>query len=93
MVSIDDVNYFRADHKYVCVGSVRGELYIRTPLKALITRLDPDVFWQIHRGTVVRVSEIDRICRDDDHGLKVVLSGSANTFSVSSTFQHRFRGM
>jgi len=93
MVSIDDVRVFQAQDKYVRVGSVGGDVHIRTPLKALLTKLDPDEFWQIHRGTVVRVSAIRRIVRDDDHRLKVVLADSAEAYPVSAAFEFRFKGM
>lgn len=93
MVAIDDVRFFRAEDKYVRVGSLDGDVHIRTPLKALLAKLDPEVFWQIHRGTVVRVSAIRRIVRDDDHRLKVILADSADPFPVSAAFEHRFRGM
>jgi DNA-binding LytR/AlgR family response regulator len=93
MVSIEDVHVFQAQDKYVRVGSAVGDVHIRTPLKALLAKLDPDVFWQIHRGTVVKVSAIQRIVRDDDHRLKVVLAGSAEALPVSAAFEHRFRGM
>ena len=92
-VSIDDVLFFQAEDKYVRVGSVGGDVHIRTPLKAMIDKLDPDVFWQIHRGTVVRLSAIKRVVRDDDQRLRVVLKDSADSFPVSASFEHRFKGM
>jgi DNA-binding LytR/AlgR family response regulator len=93
MVAIDDIRFFQAEDKYVRVGSAAGDVHIRTPLKVLLAKLDPDVFWQIHRGTVVRVSAIKRIVRGDDHRLKVILADSADALSVSAAFEHRFRGM
>lgn len=93
MVSIDDVQVFQAEDKYVRVGSAGGDVHIRTPLKALLAKLDPEVFWQIHRGTVVRVSAIKKIVRDDDHRLKVLIEGRAEPLPVSTAFEHRFRGM
>jgi DNA-binding LytR/AlgR family response regulator len=93
MVAIEDVRFFQAEDKYVRVGSVAGDVHIRTPLKALLAKLDPEVFWQIHRGTVVKVSAIRRIVRGDDHRLKVVLADSADAFPVSAAFEYRFRGM
>jgi DNA-binding LytR/AlgR family response regulator len=93
MVSVDDVRFFQAEDKYVRVGSAAGDVHIRTPLKALLAELDPDVFWQIHRGTVVRVSAIRRVVRDGDQRLKVLLTDSAAAFPVSAAFERRFRGM
>jgi DNA-binding LytR/AlgR family response regulator len=93
MVSIEDVRFFQAQDKYVRVGSAAGDVHIRTPLKALLAKLDPEVFWQIHRGTIVKVSAIKRVVRDDDHRLKVILTDSAEALAVSAAFEHRFRGM
>jgi DNA-binding LytR/AlgR family response regulator len=38
---------------------------IRTSLRELLAGLDPEEFWQVHRGVVVRVAAIDRMCWTD----------------------------
>ncbi len=65
MVALQDVVYFEAADKYVRVLSADHEYLIRTPLKELLPRLDPQQFWQIHRGTVVQAREIARVLRDE----------------------------
>ena len=64
MVPIDEVLYFEAADKYVRVLTAGHEYLIRTPLKELLPQLDPQVFWQIHRGTVVRSTAIENVTRD-----------------------------
>jgi hypothetical protein len=54
-VPIQDVMYFHSDDKYVVVHTRDGEHLIRTPLAELAEGLDPDVFWQVHRSTIVNM--------------------------------------
>jgi len=93
MLGIDEVLYFQAQDKYVRVVTADGEAIIRTPIKDILAGLDPDIFWQVHRGTVVRVSAIDRV-RKDELGKSVLsLRGRSDALPVSAAFLHRFRGM
>lgn len=93
MLGLDEVVYFQAQDKYVRVVTADGEAIIRTPLKDLLAGLDPDEFWQVHRGTVVRVSAIDRLRRDALGKSALRLRGREETLPVSAAFLHRFRGM
>jgi len=65
MVAVADVLCFEAADKYVRVLTSEREYLIRTPLKELLEQLDTQVFWQIHRGTVVRALAIDAVNRDE----------------------------
>lgn len=93
MIGIDEVLYFRARDKYVSVATRDGEATIRMPIKDLLAGLDPDTFWQVHRGIVVRVSAIDRMQKDElgKHGIR--LRARDEWLPVSAAFLHRFRGM
>jgi len=93
MIAIDDVLAFRSEDKYTGVLTAQGAAHIRTPLKELIGQLDPDVFWQVHRGAIVRVAAIRAVRRDEDGRMRIHLSGSAETVPVSAAFQDRFRPM
>lgn len=93
VIGTDEVLYFQARDKYVCVVTAEGEAVIRTPLKELLAGLDPDEFWQVHRGTVVRVSAIDRVRRDELGKYRLQVTGRAERLPVSAAFVHRFRGM
>jgi DNA-binding LytR/AlgR family response regulator len=97
LVPIDEVLYFEAADKYVRVLTASKEYLIRTPIKDLLPQLDPDVFWQIHRSTVVRASAIREVRRDEAGRLRVALQGadrSANgTLAVSRLFAHLFKAM
>lgn len=93
MIGIDEVLYFQAQDKYVRVVTADGEAIIRTSLKELLAGLDPDEFWQVHRGVVVRVKAIDRVRKDELGRYALNLKGRTDTLPVSSAFQQRFRGM
>ena len=93
MFSIDDVLFFQAQDKYIRVVTHSDEAVIRTPLKELIGSLDPDIFWQVHRSVVVRVSAIDRVRKDELGHYSLHLKDRTETLPISSAFQSRFRGM
>ncbi len=50
LISVDDVIYFQAQDKYITVITREGESLIRKSIRDLAAELDPDQFWQIHRG-------------------------------------------
>ena len=93
MLGIDEVLYFQAQDKYVRVVTAQDEAIIRTPIKDLLAGLDPEEFWQVHRGVVVRVSAIDRVRRDELGKARLSLRGRDEQLPVSAAFLHRFRGM
>lgn len=93
MIGIDEVLFFQAQDKYVRVVTATGEAVIRTPVKDLLAGLDPDTFWQVHRGVVVRVAAIDRVRKDELGKSHLSLRGQAESLPVSAAFLHRFRGM
>ena len=93
MVPVDDVLYFEAADKYVRVLTADHEYLIRTPLKELLPQLDPQSFWQVHRGTVVRASSIEAVTRDEAGKLWLGLHGSAQKLLVSRLYAHLFKAM
>ena len=51
------------------------------------------MFWQIHRGTVVRASLIDTVTRDEAGKLSLSLRGRPERLAVSRLYAHLFRAM
>ena len=93
MVPIDDVLYFEAADKYVRVLTASQEYLIRTPLKELLPQLDPQVFYQVHRGTLVRAEHIESVLRDDAGKLSLVLRGRPEKLPVSRLYASLFKAM
>jgi DNA-binding LytR/AlgR family response regulator len=90
---VGDVCYFEANDKYTSVFTADGEALIRTPLKDLLAQLDPDRFWQIHRGTIVNLAHVATTTRDLAGRVKVKLRTRPETLAVSRAYAHRFRQM
>ena len=93
MVPVDSVLYFEAADKYVRVITPEREHLIRTSLRELLPRLDPQRFWQIHRGTVVRDDAIASALRDESGKLTLTLTSHPDRLTVSRLYGHRFKAM
>jgi DNA-binding LytR/AlgR family response regulator len=92
-VRVQDVLFFEAADKYVRVVTAAKEFLIRTPLKELLPQLDPQRFWQVHRGTVVQAACIAQARRDDSGKVFLAVTGSKQTLTVSRLYAHLFKGM
>ena len=93
MIAVDDVIYFQAGDKYTRVITTDGEALIRKPIKELYEELDPETYWQIHRGTIVNLRAIARVDRDWRGEPVIVLRNRDEKLAVSRTFAHRFKSM
>jgi DNA-binding LytR/AlgR family response regulator len=93
LVPIDQVLYFEAADKYVRVITAAKEHLIRLSLKELLPQLDPRVFWQIHRGTVVQARCITTARCDESGKVFLSLQGRPETLTVSRLYAHLFKGM
>jgi DNA-binding LytR/AlgR family response regulator len=91
MIAVEDILFFRSDEKYTRVQTAEQEALIRVPIKDLLPQLDEQVFWQIHRSTIVNVSAIAAVHRDDTGRQRVSLKRHAETLEVSRSFAHLFR--
>jgi DNA-binding LytR/AlgR family response regulator len=93
LVTVEEVCYFQADIKYTRVVAADHATLIRTPLKELRDELDPSIFWQIHRSTIVNVSAIAEVARDMHGRLRLHLKARKETLLVSQPYAHLFRQM
>jgi DNA-binding LytR/AlgR family response regulator len=93
LILVEDVAYFRADDKYTVVMTAAGEALIRKPIRELLDVLDPKVFKQIHRSTIVNMKAIAAIARDDSGRGTLRLKNREETLAVSLTYMPLFRNM
>jgi DNA-binding LytR/AlgR family response regulator len=93
MIAIDEILFFQSEEKYTRVATAAESAHIRMSLKELVAQLDPDIFWQVHRGTIVRVSAIRHARPDEDGLLRLWLRDVPEPLRVSDAFRHRFRAM
>lgn len=91
LIDVEDVLFFQSDTKYTRVKLRDSEALVRTPLKDLLSGLDPDRFWQIHRGIVVNAGAIAAAERVDAERLQVLLRDCDEKLPVSRTFAYLFR--
>lgn len=93
LIMVDDVLYFRADHKYTVVMTAAGESLLRKPIRELLAVLDPATFKQIHRSTIVNLKAIDSVARDETGKGTLKLKSRPETLTVSQPFMTLFRTM
>ena len=59
----------------------------------LAEELDPSLFWQIHRATLVNVNAIEGVTRDIRGRHLVMIKGKPDKLEVSRSFLHLFKQM
>jgi DNA-binding LytR/AlgR family response regulator len=91
IVTTDEVCYFKAEDKYTVVFTEKEEALIRKPLKDLALRLDPSVFWQVHRSTIVNANAIAGVTRDIRGHLVVKLKQRPERLAVAESYNYLFR--
>jgi DNA-binding LytR/AlgR family response regulator len=93
VIPVADVVYFQAEDKYTKVVTRESEALIKKPIKDLFDALDQEVFWQIHRATIVNLHAIARVERDWRDQPVITLKSRPEKLTVSRTFAHRFKTM
>ncbi|MES2128668.1 MAG: LytTR family DNA-binding domain-containing protein, partial [Pseudomonadota bacterium] len=93
LIMVDDIAYFQSDSKYTVVMTQAGEALLRKPIRELLDVLDPNIFKQIHRSTIVNLKAIASIARDDAGRGIVKLRTRPETLTVSQPFMSLFRNM
>jgi DNA-binding LytR/AlgR family response regulator len=93
MIPVEDVLFFISDEKYTRVQTANLEALIRKPIKELVDELDPALFWQIHRSTLVNVKAIAGVTRDFRGRQIVSVKGHKEQLEVSRSYLGLFKGM
>ena len=93
MIPVDEVLFFISDEKYTRVQTPSVEALIRKPIKELVDELDPRVFWQIHRSTLVNAKAIANVSRDFRGRQIVSVKGHPEKLEVSRSYTGLFKGM
>jgi two-component system response regulator AlgR len=83
LVPLDDVIYFRADSKLVCLRTIDGDHVISEVLNSLEDELS-DKFIRIHRNAMVSKAHIDGLTKNEEIGKWMVhFKSVADTLEVS----------
>lgn len=93
MVAVEEVCYFQSADKYTTVLTRDAELLLRMPLKELVAQLDPEQFWQVHRGTLVNARQVASAHHDLLGKVALTLRDRPEKVAVSRSYAHLFRQM
>jgi DNA-binding LytR/AlgR family response regulator len=93
LIPVGDVLFFQSDEKYTRVVLADGEALIKTPIREILDGVDPEVFWQIHRSTLVNVNAIAGVTRDFRGQAHVKIKGKDESLVVSRIYSHLFKQM
>jgi len=93
LIPVEEADYFKAEDKYTVVITKEGESLIKKSIKELARELDPAQFWQIHRGTIVNVSKIDRVSHSLTGRGILKLKERPELLTVSRNYLHLFKQM
>ena len=91
LINVEEVLFFQSDTKYTRIVLKESEALVRTPLKELIDGLDEEIFWQVHRGTIINANAIDRAVREGPEKLVVHIKGHKEKLPVSRQYFHLFK--
>ncbi|WP_395007917.1 LytR/AlgR family response regulator transcription factor [Undibacterium sp.] len=93
LIPVEDILFFQSDEKYTRVQTANYEALIRKPVRDLAEELDPHLFWQIHRSTLVNSKAISGVVRDMRGRHLVQIKGLTEKLEVSRSFVHLFKQM
>lgn len=93
LIPVEDILFFQSDEKYTRVQTATYEALIRKPVRDLAEELDPQLFWQIHRSTLVNSKAISGVVRDMRGRHLVQIKGLTEKLEVSRSFVHLFKQM
>ena len=86
-----DILYFHASGRYVEVVTTEREFVVRTPLKELEKQLDPQLFWRIHRSTLINIQQLDHVKTLDSEQMQAWMKGGNKPLAISRSAQHLFK--
>ena len=84
LIAVEDVQYFRADGKYTVLVTSKSESLIRKTLQELNSELDPAIFWQIHRSTIVNTNAIEKVQRSCRGRMDLRLKNRTESLEIPS---------
>jgi DNA-binding LytR/AlgR family response regulator len=93
LITVEEILYFKSDQKFTLVVTGDSESLIRKTIRELGDELDPLMFWQVHRSTIVNVHAIDSVIRDERGNLSLRLKNRGESLAVSEAHTHLFRQM
>ena len=81
LIPVDDVLFFRAEHKYVTLVHKAGESLIEEPLKSLEEEFGAR-FVRVHRNALVSVAHISGMEKTPEGKQRLVLNGTDTRLEI-----------
>lgn len=75
VVSVDEIGHIVANGVYVELHTERDDHLVRTSLTTLEERLDPELFFRVHRSAIVRLDTVEALIREGGGSYLVQLRG------------------
>jgi len=93
LTPVEDILCLKASGRYVKVLTKEREALVRMPLKNLCEQLDPDIFWQVHRSTVMNIAHLDHVKNIDHEQIQAHMNNMKEPIAISRSFSHLFRNL
>jgi DNA-binding LytR/AlgR family response regulator len=93
LVPVEALLYMEAADKYVRAVTRTKEYWVRVSLRELQPQLDPERFWQVHRGTVVNIDAVARAHKLENGTAVLELRERPEKLTVSRVHAGRFKAL
>ena len=93
LIPVEKIYFFQASNKYTRVVTKNREALIRKSINELAKELDPDLFFKIHRKTIVNATVIEKVDTSTTGRGLVKLNDRSEIHTVSRSYTHLFRLM
>jgi DNA-binding LytR/AlgR family response regulator len=93
LIPVEKIYFFQASNKYTRVITKNREALIRKPISELSGELDPDMFFKIHRKTIVNAFFIEKVDTSTTGRGLIKLFDRSEIHTVSRSYTHLFRQM
>lgn len=93
LVPVENIYFLQARDKYTSVVTKDEEYLIRKTIAELADELDPDMFFQIHRGTIINARFIEKISALPSSRGQLKLNGRPEVHTISRPYSNKFKQM
>lgn len=85
-VPTSEITHIQADGNYVKIHTQKKSYLIRSTLKKMLAKLNPEIFYQIHRSTIVNIQQV-RELQPYFHGDYIVYLNNGVKLNMSRNFK------
>jgi len=93
LIPVEHVCYFKSEHKYINVVTKDQEFLIRHSISGLENELNPEIFWRIHRNTIINSNMIESISTSITGSGVIKLKERPELHTVSRSYTHILKAL